>query len=284
MSTNSLIGLAAGDGFENAVYCASDGYPTSMGPTLMLLAERRGIAGAWAALDAAKRGGWSIIQPDRVERAEAWESEHGTDYPGGRIPTYLDERGEWVDGVGYQHTDTDDWREDWHGGELRTCAEWAYAIDIPNGTLSVFDLGDAHPVLVGVARFGDLDIEWGTMECGSAYERCSHYASFHFPELDTGSRLGTAQYLGREPLTVQDAIALVDQSGDEWRLTGGGYLERDGRGYTDRWFGTATSGEARRDFHLWSNNGDDTPTPNPALTFIFPPLRADSSRQDSSLR
>jgi hypothetical protein len=55
------------------------------------------------------------------------------------------------------------------------------------------------------------ETSWTHIECGDNYERCSHYAWFHCPELQgmTLEPLGTAKFLGREPMRRHDVIAYV---------------------------------------------------------------------------
>lgn len=72
---------------------------------------------------------------------------------------------------------------------------------------------------------------WGTVECGEQYERCSHVADYHFPELAGTSMAGLSvgKFLGREPLDAHDAIA-YEIKGKRFESRGSGSAATDSKG------------------------------------------------------
>jgi len=110
-------------------------------------------------------------------------------------------------------------------------AEWAYVFEEEEGILHVCRRAK-HPQSdeyfwddVGrIALDSASETNWTHIECGENYERCSHYASFHFPESrgTVMERLGTAKFLGRAPMERHDAIAYV-LNGIRYKTTGCGF-------------------------------------------------------------
>lgn len=73
--------------------------------------------------------------------------------------------------------------------------------------------------------------EWDVIACGDKLERCSHLAVKHFPELagTTMARLSTDIFMGREPLSLDDACAYV-VNGKTLYPTGSGSAGTDAKG------------------------------------------------------
>jgi hypothetical protein len=68
----------------------------------------------------------------------------------------------------------------------------------------------SRPEVVLVADVDGAEPDWVSVECGSTFEACEHPAAVHFPHLlgrsrAEGGHLGTRQYLGIDPMSVDDA-------------------------------------------------------------------------------
>lgn len=298
MSTRSIIAVRHGDGFTDGIYVHDNGYPTGRGPDLYAAVHHFGGAGPfWAAFTEATGNGGSWLSMHSF--AEANESKW--------LPDLLDSWGERVSFVPFLGVRINEQTFDpfsWKGGTMNTDCEWAYAIDLELNTMGVFQLERVAanftkaPRLVGVANFGRDEPDWGVMECGPKYEHCTHVACYHFPETEAvgADQLGTDKWLGYEPLEVRDAIALIDELGRQWRLTGSGHLERDGYGgYTKRWFASCElvdlgelkppdhDGPERRslvdvghrtDRHVWNVYKTVPAKAAKDITLVYPPTAA----------
>jgi hypothetical protein len=80
--------------------------------------------------------------------------------------------------------------------------------------------------------------DWDVIACGDNLERCSHVAEKHFPELagTTMARLSTDKFMGREPLSLDDACTYI-VNGHILKPTGSGTAGNDNKG---KWVWIAT--------------------------------------------
>ncbi len=158
-------------------------------------------------------------------------------------------------------------------------AEWAYVFDIEKRTLAIYDVSR-----VGVevpVKIVDLDGDepaWERLECGDNFGRCSHYAWHHFPEMK-GTRIGTRTYLGFDPLTFTDAVA-VEIEGKRYVMNGSGHsssidyiaspTKRNRWPESNLWIATlkAANGKTIERPVAIVGNGY---RPYPGVTWIFPP-------------
>jgi hypothetical protein len=173
-------------------------------------------------------------------------------------------------------------------------AEWAFVFDEDERVLHVChrekhrDTGEPFWNDAGRVELDKVgETNWMHIECGDNYERCAHYAWFHFPELRGTDleRLGTAKFLGREPMERHDAIAYV-LSGTRYRVTGygfrGGYathaqvpaafrsLVHDSR----YWFEEVTGPDGAHIAIPVAITIDNTERPYNGITWVFPPTFA----------
>lgn len=269
MSTRSVIAVPDGDSWQGR-FCHWNGYPTWNGRVLWAIVQRDGREAAQRQLVRNTTGCWSSIDQERPDltgvRANS-KAEFGS------LPyikasfKYEGKNARNVPGLGIRVVEkgTDWWLSpDTDLGGI----EWVYVLT--EGGLLVLR-GASHSV--GLYRWDEAEPDWGIVECGANYEWCGHVASHHFPECT--SRLDTATWLGRTPLTLRDAIGWIDADGVRWEDTGSGGLEFLGRWSGDprsergkRWFqgGKNAAGE-RRDFYVWDSGYVN---PNPALKFLYP--------------
>lgn len=133
MGTRSIIGHPYGDGFRGR-YCHWDGYPTYNG-----------------------KGIWDLVKRDGIEKAAStlfidnyqWSSLNETKF----VPDIIngEELRNVVPGYGTVYTDAspEDWVT-WTGSEEDDlwCTEWAYIIDVPSSTMTIFKIDNNQVTLV----------------------------------------------------------------------------------------------------------------------------------------
>lgn len=213
MSTRSVIGTIDESGAFRGRYIHWGGMPTERGPVL-------------AELIATFDGGLAQLLKVLTVDHHGW-SKLGVTVEGETVSIgqpYTDQPDEWWEGVLGQSGDVEEWG-------------WFFtSTDPTTAELVVVEGGDV-PTEVARIKVTELhtatEQDWTKVECGVHFERCSHYAWFHFPEqVARESRIGTAAYLGRQPLTARDAVAAVYR-GVRYELTGsgrtGGYTWRAGQ-------------------------------------------------------
>jgi hypothetical protein len=241
MSTRSIIARSMGEGTFQGVYHHWDGYPTGLGNSLTEI-----LVGPFAGdlprmlhtLIDEHPAGWStIVHKDfTLTPGYTWEKvkppscegKSDAEYhaameayrakPDVRRPQcYCHGKRREQAQAFTEHDDTD--------------AEWAYVFEEEERVLHVChrakhpDSGESYWNDVGRVELDNAgETNWTHIECGANYERCSHYAWFHFPELKGTAleRLGTAKFLGREPMQRHDAIAYV-LNGIRYQSTGCGF-------------------------------------------------------------
>lgn len=101
--------------------------------------------------------------------------------------------------------------------------------------------------------------------CGANFEFCSHYAWAHFDEVDRASRLSTGQWLGNDPIGIDEATAVIID-GVRWNLGFSGRMRHDGV-----WTSSATRADTgeKRDLPV-RKHGRDGWEPLPNVTYILP--------------
>ena len=131
------------------------------------------------------------------------------------------------------------------------------------------------------------ETNWTHIECGANYERCSHRACFHYPELRGTDldRLGTAKFLGREPMQQRDAIAYI-LNGIRYKSTGcgsrGGYAAQANIPVRFRscthdpryWFEEVIGPNGARISLPVSISDEDAERPCCGVLWVFPPTLA----------
>lgn len=241
MSTRSIIARATGEATFQGVYHHWDGYPTGLGKYLteILVGPFAGdLPRMLRTLIDEHPAGWStIVHKDfTLTPGYTWEKVKHPSCEGKGDAEYCvamevyrampdvrrpqcychGERSEEAQ----PFTERDD-----------TDAEWAYVFEEEERVLHVCyrakrpESGECYWNDAGRVELDNAsETNWTHIECGDNYERCSHYAWFHFPELKGTAleRLGTAKYLGREPMQRQDAIAYV-LNGIRFQSTGCGF-------------------------------------------------------------
>lgn len=154
---------------------------------------------------------------------------------------------------------------------------------------------------------------WDHIECGKEYERCSHVAEAHFPELSGTSmaRLGTDTFLGRESLDSHDICGI--QIGERRFSCGsGGCAGNDGRGQRvwiacgvtpeEDWFKVSSLPKKYRNFSTYFGGGGThypdnrfdmiigkydkkgKQVPYPGITYLYPPTCKEPLRMFAELR
>lgn len=156
---------------------------------------------------------------------------------------------------------------------------------------------------------------WEAVECGEKFERCSHVAEAHFPELSGTSmaRLGMQTFLGTEPLSSHDICGI--QIGERrFKCDSSGCAGNDGRGQRvwiasgvrpeDEWFtvqqlprkyrnfstyfgggGTHYNGENRWDMIIGKyDKKTGQQVPYPGITYLYPPTAKEPLRMFAELR
>lgn len=169
MGTRSIIAVPLDNGFRGR-YCHWGGYPTAMAATLSKIIRRDGIDKARTVL-IEEHTGWSVID------GEGQRDDHNVP---GYGKAYTGEPDEW-----WTHKDAD-------GG----CG-WAYVLN--DTVISILMPTDDE---TSWEHVGDLpydreptEADLTAFECGAGFERCSHYAWVHVPELGPEDRRGMAEYL-----------------------------------------------------------------------------------------
>jgi hypothetical protein len=296
MSTRGVIARVTGEGTFKGVYHHWDSYPTGLGQQLIqVLIEHfhSDVPQMLRVLVDEHPAGWSTIVDKDFNLMPGYSGElgdghgpqcycHGTRSEEPHIVTQADDVG----------------------------AEWAYVFDTDQTALHVCRMmvrieKGKEKTVTGMFGFGakgqywqdvwrvELDktseVDWQKVECGEQLERCTHYAWFHFPQLKddprTG-RIGTAQYLGREPFRdYNDACAFV-RAGVRFARSSGGRRADDEYcpnpyGVVSRgkpvWVENVISPDGKRvqlPVAIFLKNGTK---PFPGVQWVFPPTFANQN-------
>ncbi len=314
MSTRSIIARATGEGTFKGVYHHWDGYPTGLGKYLTEI-----FAGPFAndlprmlrTLIDEHPAGWStIVHKDftltpgyTLEKVKSPSCDGLSDAEyHAAIEAYRampDVRRPQC----YCHGKRQEQAQTFTEGD-DTDAEWAYVFDEDERVLHVCNRAK-HPDS-GEYYWNDVErveldnaseTNWTHIECGANYERCSHYAWFHYPELRGTDldRLGTAKFLGREPMQQRDAIGYI-LDGIRYKSTGcgcrGGYTAHANiparfRRYVHDpryWFEDVIGPDGVRISVPVSVSGNDGERPCCGFTWVFPPTLANSNETTRSSR
>lgn len=155
---------------------------------------------------------------------------------------------------------------------------------------------------------------WEAIECGEKFERCSHVAESHFPELSGTSmaRLGVQTFLGTEPLQSHD-ICGIQIGARRFKCSSSGCAGNDGRGQRvwiasgvtpeedsfkvrnlpkkylnfSTYFGsggTHYNGENRWDMIIAKYDKKGNRVPYPGITYLYPPTVKEPLRMFAELR
>lgn len=223
MSTRAIVAVSTDEGWEG-VYVHSDGYPTSLGKRLVEHCRKwhDGDALSLASFLHSHPAGWSSLGNGDPSHPNIGYQEWSGD---------LDDKDQWKTYVEtprcFCHGDTDgrgapdeplmtqDAQKDC--GDI----EWFYLVT-PEALLVFEGCVEMQPV--GSVSWTDEAPDWGRIECGQEYERCTHYAWVHFEDAK-GLNLGTAKWLGREPFDKDDAVAYTLADGTEVQKGGSGHAE-----------------------------------------------------------
>lgn len=219
MSTRGILAYAPDPATRDwtGVYHHSDSYPTGLGRKLHALCRDAfaGDADALGIYATREHCSWSSIVAPGVTpeyRASACHC-HG---PGADLAAADD-------------------RERYHPSDLadedvRIAIEWVYIIE-PTRLIVLAPTERAFAPVGHIAWTDEpTDDDWTRIECGADYGRCKHYAWVHFDVPEESKSLGTAKWLGSEPLDpVRDAIG--------WRLADGTLARRGGSGYAGTYLG-----------------------------------------------
>jgi hypothetical protein len=221
MSTRGLIARATGEGTFVGRYHHSDSMPTSLGKFLWDLYHghfQSNLDKMLSYLVDAPHAvcGWStIVDKDfRLKPGYTWQKAitDGAKYEVySKRPDY--NRPQCFAG---RPGETEDVRTE---NDLQgTDCEWLYAFDVEQQKMFVRDLN--HKEDVAVVDLPGEEPEWNKIECGENWERCHHYAWYH-NLLPKTSNLSTQKWLGREPLEMRDAVAVI-VGGKTLKVTGSG--------------------------------------------------------------
>lgn len=204
MATRAVIARTT-DGINfKGTYHHWDGYPTGLGVRLFELLKGRfknNVGRMLTFIIDTHSGGWSTLNPSSETN---------------KMECYCHPKRKRAAETGNNNWD----REIVFGRDsdgYRSGIEWVYAFDEANRTLYVMDV--YHEVTTKVSL--DSEPNWEVMECGENFERCSHYAWKHFPEM-LGSNLSTRTYLGYDAPDFHDIIAVTYQ-GKTYKTTGSGF-------------------------------------------------------------
>ncbi len=228
MSTRSIIARATGEGTFKGVYHHWDGYPTGLGKYLteiLVSAFASDLPRMLHTLIDEHPAGWStILHKDfTLPPGYTWEKVQHPSFEGLSDAEYRaaleayrampDTRRPQCYCHGARNEEAQAFTERDDCG-----AEWAFVFNEDDRVLHVCHRekhrhtgesfwNDAGRIELDKAG----ETNWMHIECGEHYERCAHYAWFHFPELRGTDleRLGTAKFLGRQPMERHDAIAYV---------------------------------------------------------------------------
>jgi hypothetical protein len=259
VSTRAIIAYAPDPKTRDwsGVYSHGDGYPSGLGRILHELCAGSfgGDAHALGVYATREHSSWSsIVAPDE-------EPEYGGCHCHGP-------NAEIAPGDDSQRYHPDDLTDP----ELHTWIEWVYIIE-PERLIVLAPVERGYKPVGHVAwTETPTDEDWTRIECGENYERCKHYAWVHFDVPEASKRLGTAKWLGREPLDpVEDAIG--------WRLVDGTLARRGGHGFSGSYYGRARGwyegvtlpDGSTRDLRVCL--GERTRRLRSDLTPVFPPTR-----------
>lgn len=207
MSTPARITITNGDAETVTVTAVNfDGNPLDTGRALAALITRDGDA----ALGVVAAHEWASLTPEQPDFAGvtpdenadystpaygAWEAaQHGYDV----IPGY---------GKAYRSGNPPRVAPMPGDAESPTTMAWAYAINHWHKTVTVFD-GEERLVVVPFEGLPGTD--WEHIECGENFERCSHYAWGHVPDIPEESRdLSMRQWLGLDPMGPESAVEVT---------------------------------------------------------------------------
>ena len=154
--------------------------------------------------------------------------------------------------------------------------EWAYVFDVKMSTMSVHALKNgSHGWPVAKVDLNGVEPDWVVMECGENFERCTHYAWYHFPELKGGplSRIGTQSYLGNKPMTINDAIGFINRKGERATWNGSSRTEGGVDVIPRILVATVTLSDDRRVEWAVAITEGDHYVPLDGVTWIFPPIK-----------
>jgi hypothetical protein len=242
MSTRAVIARVTGtEGQFKGVYQHWDGYPNGLGKKLYMLYSKfnHDLNGMLRYLIDEHLAGWSVAgeecycHPKRHRDAETEPN--------------------WFT---HENTESD--------------IEWIYAFDVEANRMYVRD--NRHDAEEIVDLTGP-EPDWNVLECGANWERCSHYACFHFPEL-SGSNLGMQTYLGRREFEMHDAVAFII-NGKRYASTGSGGNSDYLAGHTHNpyprncWVASLTRCGHRKDVVV-AKIQDGKYTPYPGVAWVFP--------------
>lgn len=270
MSTQGFIGTLDEHGLLHGRTVCTDGYPSGLGRQLVLLLAR---------LD----GDLDTLLSTLL-RYEVWGAISAR-YPAELDPEVYGPKDQFVavEGFGRAHADGRNRAVKVLFGRLNDATNteyaWGYFFTTRDPATAELIVTEGAMELAripvrGLARYVEC-AAWHEIECGAHYERCSHMAWYHFPEVARGSRLSTATWLGLEPLSARDAVAAVYR-GVRYQLTGsgrsGGYTWRSGqpKGRTGVWYAegrTDTGGEGEIPIY-WTKSEK----PYQGVTLIYPEL------------
>jgi hypothetical protein len=165
-----------------------------------------------------------------------------------------------------------------HRNVLGSDLEWVYVIDPDEDVIHVLSLR-SRQLHVGDIRF-DATPDFEALECGEAFERCGHYAWYHFPEIDRDGpqgRLGTRHYLGILPLRELDEACAFRIRGRRYTRAGSGVHGRYAREFgisvpdPQAWYELVTSKSGKRSYLPVAQIAGQERLPYPGVTWIFPP-------------
>jgi hypothetical protein len=156
--------------------------------------------------------------------------------------------------------------------------EWVYIINPDEDVIHVLSVRSPQ-WHVGDMRF-DRAPDFQALECGENFERCKHYAWYHFLEIDRDGpqeRLGTKHYLGILPLREFDEVYAFRIHGQRYTRTGSGVHGRYAhhRGISasdpDAWYEEVVSRNGKCSYRPVARIMGETRLPYPGVTWIFPP-------------
>lgn len=265
MGTRAIIAKAILEDGEykgkyTGVYHHWDGYPTGVGAKLIELLNTRFKGNLGSMLY------WLIDQ-----HSAGWSSLHGNRDNGYKPECYChpkrkdrkpEAKGQFVD----QDSDC--------------CQEWTYVFDTENRLLYVTDVYAKHTMALSLEV--GTPINWQHVECGENFERCNHVAEYHVKDIDERSaRLSMSKYMGRTPLQIRDAIAVII-NGKRYKLTGSGY----NAGYRLRhvqfgcpenaWISSVVARNGRRMELPTMLVIDGEYAPYPGVVYVMPPTQKDA--------
>jgi hypothetical protein len=288
MSTRGIIAVGTIDRWRG-VYNHSGSYPTWMGPELMGHLGREIVTGKTLT-----EIGASILKFDD------WES-----YLAGGVCKYcgkLNGRPHSITGTVYgkdkpgfypdksakhhQHLKLSDTKKNQFTEKdiaESTDIEWVYVIDPKANVVHVIDVRHDRKH-VGDMNFTE-EANYKVLECGAEFERCTHMAWAHFPEIDQSGPqaiLSTSAYLGFRPLVDFHYAYAYEIKGKRFLRGGCGI---NGRYASERfsspiiknpkstaWYQTVKVGDVDlgyRPVARIDKNGGYTPWPG--VKWIFPP-------------